>query len=139
MKRMFRVLALSLVLLTVVSGCSSATTTIDQQITTVSPAEAAGIIEQNAGSQDFVLLDIRTPEEYSAGKIEGAINIDFYDADFREQLDALDKDVHYVVYCNSGNRSGQSLPVFEDLGFAQVENVGTGISGWYEDGYPIVP
>ncbi len=63
----------------------------------------------------------------------------FYDADFREQLDALDKDTHYVVYCNSGNRSGQSLSVFEDLGFAQVENVATGITGWYEDGYPVVP
>lgn len=138
MKRISRVLAMSLVLLTVAGGCSSATT-IDQQITTVSPAEAAGIIEQNAGNQDFVLLDIRTPEEYGAGKIEGAINIDFYDADFREQLDALDKDTHYVVYCNSGNRSGQSLPVFEDLSFVQVENVAGGITGWYEDGYPIVP
>ena len=137
MKRISRVLAISLVLLTVAGGCSS--TTIDQQITTVSPAEAAGIIDQNAGNQDFVLLDIRTPEEYSAGKIEAAINIDFYDADFREQLDALDKDTHYVVYCNSGNRSGQSLPVFEDLGFVQVENVASGITGWYEDGYPIVP
>lgn len=138
MKRISRVLAMSLVLLTVAGGCSSATT-IDQQITTVSPAEAAGIIGQNAGNQDFVLLDIRTPEEYGAGKIEGAVNIDFYDADFREQLDGLDKETHYVVYCNSGNRSGQSLPVFEDLGFVQVENVSGGITGWYEDGYPIVP
>ena len=138
MKRISRALALTLVLLTVVGGCSSATT-VDQQITTVSPAEAADIIEQNAGNQDFVLLDIRTPEEYGAGKIEGSINIDFYDSDFREQLDALDKDTHYVVYCNSGNRSGQSLPIFEDLGFVQVENVASGITGWYEDGYPVVP
>ena len=138
MKRISSLLGVALVLLTVLAGCSS-TTAVDQQIATVSPAEAAAIIEQNAGSADFVLLDIRTPEEYGAGKIAGAVNIDFYDANFRDQLDALDKDVHYVVYCNSGNRSGQSLPIFEDLGFARVENVATGITGWYEDGYPVVP
>ncbi len=138
MKRISSLLGVALVLLTVLAGCSS-TTAVDQQITTVSPAEAAAIIEQNAGNADFVLLDIRTPEEYGAGKIAGAVNIDFYDADFRDQLDTLDKDVHYVVYCNSGNRSGQSLPIFEDLGFARVENVATGIAGWYEDGYPVVP
>jgi rhodanese-related sulfurtransferase len=138
MKRTYGVLAIGLVLLVTLSGCGS-TATLDQLITTVSPSEAAGIIEQNAGNTDFVLLDIRTPEEYSAGKIEGAVNIDFYDADFSEQLDALDKDVHYVVYCNSGNRSGQSLSVFEDLGFARVENVSTGITGWFAEGYPVVP
>lgn len=138
MKRISSVLAVSLMLLTVLSGCTS-TAAVDQQITSVSPAEAAGIIEQNADNPNFVLLDIRTPEEYGSGKLEGAINIDFYDADFRQQLDALDKDTHYVVYCNSGNRSGQSLPIFEDLGFVEVENVATGITGWYEDGYPVVP
>jgi len=138
MKRITSVLAVSLVLLAGLSGCTS-TTSVDQHIATVSPAEAAGIIEQNAGSDNFVLLDIRTPEEYGAGKIDGAINIDFYDADFRQQLDALDKDKHYVVYCNSGNRSGQSLSDFEDLGFTEVDNVSTGITGWYSEGYPVVP
>ena len=138
MKRISSLLFISLALLTGLAGCSS-TTVVDQQITTISPTDAAGIIEQNTNNTDFVLLDIRTPEEYASGKIAGAVNIDFYDADFREQLDALDKDTHYVVYCNSGNRSGQSLSVFEDLGFARVENVATGITGWYEGGYPVVP
>jgi len=138
MKRISTVLAASLMLLIVASGCTS-TATIDQQIASVSPAEAAGIIEQNSGNADFVLLDIRTPEEFGAGKIEGAVNIDFYDTDFRQQLDALDKDTHYLVYCNSGNRSGQSLPIFEDLGFVEVDNVATGITGWYNEGYPVVP
>jgi rhodanese-related sulfurtransferase len=138
MKRLSSVLAISLVLLTVLSGCTS-TATFDQQITSVSPAEAAGIVEENVGNNGFVLLDLRTPEEYAAGKIEGAVNIDFYDADFRQQLDALDRDTHYLVYCNSGNRSGQSLPIFEDLGFREVDNVATGITGWYDSGYPVVP
>lgn len=127
-----------LMLLFVVSACSS-TATVDQQIADVTAAEAAGIIEENAGNGEFAILDIRTPEEYAAGKIEGSTNIDFYATDFREQLDALDKDTHYLVYCNSGNRSGQSLSDFQDLGFARVDNLDTGIQGWYGAGYPVVP
>lgn len=138
MKRISSGVAVALTLLMVMTGCTS-TATLDQQITNVSPAEAAGIIEQNSNNADFVLLDIRTPEEYAAGKIEGSINLDFYAADFREQLDTLDKDTHYLVYCNSGNRSGQAIPIFEDLGFAEVDNLTTGISGWYNEGYPVVP
>jgi rhodanese-related sulfurtransferase len=127
-----------LMVLALLSGCSS-TGTVDQQIADVSPAQAATIIEQNAGEANFAILDIRTPEEFAAGKIEGSINIDFYASDFREQLDALDKDTHYLVYCNSGNRSGQSLSDFRDLGFAQVDNLESGIQGWYGAGYPVVP
>ena len=138
MKRTYGVVAIGLAMLVLVSGCGS-TASVDQKITSVAPSEAVGIIEQNSGSDGFVILDIRTPEEYGAGKIEGAINIDFYDADFSEQLDALDKDAHYVVYCNSGNRSGQALSTFSDLGFVQVDNLSTGITGWFGEGYPVVP
>jgi rhodanese-related sulfurtransferase len=136
MKRRPAILILTLFF--VVSACSS-TATVDQQIADVSPAQAATIIEQSAGQADFAILDIRTPEEFAAGKIEGSINIDFYASDFREQLDALDKDTHYLVYCNSGNRSGQSLSDFRDLGFTQVDNLESGIQGWYGAGYPVVP
>lgn len=138
MKRISSCTVIGVALMVVLSGCGS-TATLDQQIANVSPSEAAGIIEQNSGSDGFVLLDIRTAQEFAEGKIEGSINIDFYAADFREQLDELDKDTHYLVYCNSGNRSGQSLPVFEDLGFSTVDNLSTGITGWFGDGYPVVP
>ena len=129
---------LLLTLLITLAGCGS-TAALNQQINNVSPSEAAGIIEGNSSADDFVILDIRTSEEFAAGKIEDSINIDFYAADFREQLDGLDKDAHYLVYCNSGNRSGQALPIFEDLGFAEVDNLSTGITGWYNEGYEVVP
>ena len=138
MKRIVGVSALLLTLLIALPGCGS-TAALNQQINNVSPSEAAGIIEENSIGADIVILDIRTPEEFAAGKIEDSINIDFYAADFREQLDGLDKDAHYLVYCNSGNRSGQALPIFEDLGFAEVDNLSTGIAGWYNEGYPVVP
>ena len=112
-------------------GCSSDTATIE----TVEPAAAAEVIESNP---DAIVLDIRTPEEYAEGIIEGAVNIDFYAADFASQLDALDKDATYVVYCRSGNRSGQAMDTFADLGFQQVSDVNGGIVNWYQQGLPVV-
>jgi len=116
----------------VLAGCSSATSAA---VETVEPTAAAEIIETDQGE---VVLDIRTPEEYDQGIIEGAINIDFYDDDFAVQLDALDKDAHYVVYCNSGNRSGQANSIFEDLGFTDVTEIDGGITAWYAEGLPVV-
>jgi phage shock protein E len=113
-----------------VAGCS----TTNGSLTTVTPTDAAEVI---AGDADVVVLDIRTPEEYAAGVIEGAVNIDFYESDFASQLDTLDKDVHYVVYCRSGNRSGQAMGTFSDLGFAEVTEVDGGIVNWHAAGLPV--
>ena len=128
MKLLLATAALGAVVLT---GCSSATSAA---VETVEPTAAAEIIETDQGE---VVLDIRTPEEYDQGIIEGAINIDFYDDDFAVQLDALDKDAHYVVYCNSGNRSGQANSIFEDLGFTDVTEIAGGITAWYSEGLPV--
>jgi rhodanese-related sulfurtransferase len=114
-----------------VAGCSTA----DGTLTTVTPTDAAEVI---ASDSDVIVLDIRTPEEYAAGIIEGAVNIDFYEADFASQLDSLDKDAHYVVYCRSDNRSGQAMGIFADLGFSEVTEVDGGIVEWYAAGLPVV-
>ena len=115
----------------VLAGCSSSSATLE----TVPPADAAATIEDNP---DAVILDIRTPEEYSEGIIEGAINIDFYEPDFAAQLDELDKDAAYVVYCRSDNRSGQAMDTFDELGFQEVTEIDGGIVNWFQNGYPVV-
>jgi rhodanese-related sulfurtransferase len=116
----------------VVTGCSS---DAGAAVDTVEPAAAAEIITNET---DEVVLDIRTPEEFQEGIIEGAVNIDFYDTDFADQLDELDKSAHYVVYCRSGNRSGQAQSTFEDLGFTNVTEIDGGIANWYTNGLPVV-
>ena len=114
-----------------VAGCS----TTEGALETVTPTDAAEVI---ASDSEVVVIDLRTPDEYAAGIIDGAVNIDFYDTDFAAQLDSLDKDVHYVVYCRSGNRSGQAMGTFADLGFAEITEVDGGIVDWYAAGLPVV-
>ena len=132
MRTRFTLLALLAAIVAVIlTGCSSDSATLE----TVEPEAAATII---ADEPETIVLDIRTPEEYNEGIIEGAVNIDFYDADFAEQLDTLDKDASYVVYCRSDNRSGQAMDTFADLGFQQVTEIDGGIVNWYDQGLPIV-
>ncbi len=121
--------------LVVLAGCGGATTAA-QELGNVDPFQAAGMIERGA---DLVILDVRTPEEFAGGKLEGAVNIDFYAPDFRAQLNRLDRDAHYLIYCRSGNRSGRAMPVFEELGFRRVDNLQGGIVAWYGEGFPVVP
>jgi len=75
-------------------------------------------------------VDVRTPEECSAGMIEGAVNINFYDADFKDQISALDRDKTTMIYCRSGGRSGKAAEVLEELGFKVVYDLSGGYMNW---------
>ena len=103
----------------------------------VKATDAAAIIENPPA--DLVILDVRTPEEFAEGHIEGAIMLDFYRDDFADELAKLDPDVPYVLYCRSGNRSGQTRSLMEGLGFVDVADVDGGIGGWLDAGLPLVP
>jgi len=121
------------------AGCGSsstegAATGETAAVVLASPEEAQALID--AG--DVKLLDVRTPEEFSAGHIAGAENIDFYAADFAEQLDALDQGQRYVVYCHTGNRSGKATALMADKGFTSVTDVDGGIEAWETAGLPTV-
>lgn len=80
---------------------------------------------------DKVILDVRTPEETAGGMITDAIHIDFYAADFQEQLNELDKNKPILVYCASGGRSGQTLEIMKSLGFKEAHNLLGGYTSWY--------
>ncbi|MFZ9016595.1 MAG: rhodanese-like domain-containing protein, partial [Ilumatobacteraceae bacterium] len=77
--------------------------------------------------ESFTLLDVRQPEEYAEGHVEGAELIDFYEPTFAERIAALDRDRDYIVYCRSGNRSGQALELMEQLGFGRVWELEGGV------------
>jgi rhodanese-related sulfurtransferase len=104
-------------------------------ISTVSVDQAAAIVENPP--DDLVVLDVRTPEEFAEGHLDGAVLVDFYATDFVDQLAALDTDVPYLVYCRSGNRSGETLGVMEQLGFSSAVDVDGGIVAWSGAGLPV--
>ena len=80
---------------------------------------------------DMMVLDIRTPGEFSQHHIKGAVNIDFLSPDFATKLKKLDKNQPILMHCRSGNRSAQSLVVFQRLGFKKIYHLNYGIvSGW---------
>ena len=134
---MTRNAALTLLVLAAVtfSACGGSGTATDQALRTVDAGTAAEVLDEGQA----VLLDIRTPEEFAAGKIAGSVNIDFYAADFAAQLDELAMDTTYVVYCRSGNRSGAAMKTFEDLGFESIYEVDGGIVEWSAAGLPVAP
>jgi rhodanese-related sulfurtransferase len=105
-------------------------------IRVVSPTDASSL--QSDPPDGLVVLDVRTPEEFADGHIEGATMIDFYSPNFRDQLAELDPDQPYLIYCRSGNRSGQTRAILEELDFADVADVDGGIVAWQAEGLPVV-
>lgn len=104
----------------------------------ISPGEAFKLIEKYENSSKVVILDIRTPGEFRSGRIENSINIDYYSPKFKSMLSELDKNLIYIVYCRSANRSGRAMSVFRKLGFREVYNVTGGILSWKRNGFKTV-
>ncbi|MDG1276731.1 MAG: rhodanese-like domain-containing protein [Algoriphagus sp.] len=77
-----------------------------------------------------VIIDVRSAGEFAGGKIRGARNLDIMSSDFSNQVKNLPKDKTYLVYCRSGNRSGQACEIMGDLGFEKVKNLKGGIMSW---------
>ena len=109
-----------------------------QIIEDVTLEEAVALIEDNRYNEDFIIIDVRTPEEYASGRIEKAINLDYYSETFADELDKLDKDKTYLIYCRSANRSGKALDMMAELGFAEVYNMLGGMVRWEAVGLPTV-
>lgn len=77
-----------------------------------------------------VIIDVRTAGEFAGGKIRGARNLDVMSPTFQSQVANLPKDKTYLLYCRSGNRSGQACGIMSDLGFEKVKNLAGGIMRW---------
>ena len=138
MKKLLLVLVSLIIGVVLTGGCAGqeAPTQIIEDITT---QEAFTLIQENENNPDFVILDVRTPEEFAEGHLENAINLDYYSETFWDELNKLDKDKTYLVYCRSGNRSGKgkTLGIMKELGFREAYNMLGGIVEWKAEGLPI--
>jgi len=109
-----------------------------QVIEDITPAESYLLIETNKGNPDFIVLDVRTPEEFEEERLAGAVNIDFYSEDFRSDIESLDRNKTYLVYCKKGMRSRSALDLMAETGFRKAYNMTDGFLGWKEQGFPTV-
>lgn len=84
------------------------------------------------------VVDVRTAEEYAAGHLAGAVNVDVEGAGFAAAVDDLDPSGSYALYCHSGNRSAVAAQYLADHGFASVVELAGGITAWEAAGQPVV-
>jgi len=83
------------------------------------------------------ILDVRTDREFEAGRIPGAVQINFYDNNFRDQIDQLDKDKPVLVYCAVGGRSTNAMHLLKSVGVVSVYNLEGGFDNWKKQDMPI--
>ena len=132
---------LLIMLVTAVNASTYATAQTDQAqkqiIKNITTEQGYELITNNTENPNFVILDVRTPQEFEKGHIKSAINIDYLSETFKDKLSELDKKNTYVIHCRSGGRSTKALKLFDELGFEEVYNMG-GIAQWEQSGYPTV-
>jgi len=76
------------------------------------------------------ILDVRTPKEYAEGHINGSINMNYFDKDFKNQVGKLDKAKPVYVYCHSGGRSSKAMNIMKNQGFKTIYNLTGGYAAW---------
>lgn len=87
--------------------------------------------EQLENDKDAVILDVRTPEEVEEGYIPHSKNIDIYRGQgFVEEVEKLDREKNYYIYCRSGKRSAQACTLLDQMGFPNTYNLAGGIMEW---------
>ena len=86
--------------------------------------------EQGMTQNEAVIIDVRTPMEYQEGHIKNSKLIDISDRDFESQIERLDKNKTYYVYCRSGGRSSSASQIMVEKGFTKVYNLQGGMIAW---------
>jgi rhodanese-related sulfurtransferase len=86
----------------------------------------------------ITIIDVRTPEEFAQGHIQGAVNYNVEGPDFANQIMGLDPTGVYAVYCQSGNRSQPAVSQMNSVGISSIYELESGIGGWENAGFPVV-
>lgn len=87
---------------------------------------------------DYILVDVRTREEYESGHIKDAIHFDFYSELFQKEILSLDKSSSIVLYCRTQNRSAKTANYLKENGYKEIAVLEGGISAWIKNGNDLV-
>lgn len=126
-----------------IGGCSAATVSATSGPTAAAapaPGSSLSAAEFAAAAKlpATVLFDVRTPSEFAAGHITGAVNIDVESATFPQLVATLDPAKSYAVYCRSGNRSKAAMTAMGQAGFGHLFDLAGGIGAWQSAGGQVV-
>jgi rhodanese-related sulfurtransferase len=106
--------------------------------TELDPAEALQLMEERRGQPDFVIVDLRSREEFGQGHIEGARLIPYYAVNFTRIVSQLDRNATILLYCQRGRQSPLAFRALEKLRFTDVRILAGGVAAWTGAGYPLV-
>lgn len=98
--------------------------------------------EREEGTREFVLVDVREPNEYEINKIPGSVLIpkgEFLNGNALEQLPSVDSGTQVVLHCKSGVRSAEALAVLKGAGYDDAVHVGGGVVAWVNQIDPSQP
>jgi len=102
-------------------------TGVSAQKTQLNSPEVKEVLKKN---KSIVILDVRTAEEFAAGHLKGAQNIDIRQQDAYSKLDKLNPKTTYLVYCRTNHRSGLAVEYMMQKGFKNVYQMMDGFPGW---------
>ncbi|SDF59051.1 rhodanese-like domain-containing protein [Desulfovibrio legallii] len=97
--------------------------------------EAAALLRRPPDG--LVVLDVRTPAEYRAGHLPGAVNMDYFGGPFETQIQSLPKDAPVLLYCRTGNRSQAAQETLLKAGIRNILHMKEGVSAWQAQGLPL--
>jgi rhodanese-related sulfurtransferase len=108
------------------AGCSSSNSAVTDLGAKefVSQSQAVGV----------VVIDVRTPGEFSEGHLVNALNLDVQSSSFQSDIASLDKTTTYALYCRSGNRSGVAAEIMAEAGFTKILNAKVGFVDLVQSG-----
>ena len=87
---------------------------------------------------DYILVDVRTIEEYESGHIQDAVNFDFYSESFQNDILTLDKSSSIILYCRTQNRSTKTANYLKENGYKEITVLVCGITSWVKNGNDLV-
>lgn len=116
-RRTITVTVLAVAALLSISACGSGSAD-GGGVRTVAAADAVAVLDSR------VVIDVRSPAEVAEGAITGATVLDFNAGEFEAKIGDYDRNAAYLVYCRSGNRSGQAVAIMKELGFTDVIDAG---------------
>ena len=87
---------------------------------------------------DYILVDVRTIEEYESGHIQDAVNFDFYSESFQKEILSIDKRSSIILYCRTQNRSIKTANYLKENGYKEITVIEGGITSWVKNGNDLV-